>query len=238
MSDIKSWAATDTGPVRKRNEDSMLSRPDLRLWVVADGVGGQHFGELASGMVASELAALPGDLAPALVVPETRRTVARVHEALRQTAAGYGVHVNIATTLVSLSLEGDVYACLWAGDSRAYLLRQGILSCLSRDHSLVQEMVDSGHLDAMEAERHPYANVITRAVGAEAAALELDLVTGPVLPGDIFLLCSDGLNKSMSDLEIARRLADRGDPSPADTLVNAALENGARDNVTVIVIHI
>jgi protein phosphatase/serine/threonine-protein phosphatase Stp1 len=238
MTEVKSWASTDTGPVRKHNEDSMISRPELGLWAVADGVGGQFGGEIASGMIVSELARLPDTLAPERLALEVRRTLARVHDALRAESRARGLDPGIASTFAGLLLHGGDYKCLWAGDSRAYLYRQGKLSGISRDHSFVQELVDAGHLEAAQAEAHPHANVITRAVGADVAALELDSVTGTTEPGDIFLLCSDGLTKTIPDADIAALLAAPDDTSPADRLLAAALSRRARDNVTVIVIQV
>jgi protein phosphatase/serine/threonine-protein phosphatase Stp1 len=235
---VKSWAMTDVGAVRKHNEDNMLSRPDLGLWVVADGAGGHESGEVASGMIVAELDRLPRDLSGAEVLSEVRLTLSRVHAALRAEAASRGPHAMIASTFIALILRDRHFACLWAGDSRAYLLRHGELTQISRDHSLVQELVDSGNLAPEDAEHHPHANVITRAVGADTEMLELDKVIGQAEPGDRFLLCSDGLSKTLSDAEIASLLAAPDGVPPPELLITAALAHRVNDNVTAVVVEV
>jgi protein phosphatase/serine/threonine-protein phosphatase Stp1 len=238
MAGVKSWASTNAGAVRKHNEDNMLSRPDLGLWVVADGAGGHESGEVASGMIVAELDRLPRHLSGAEVLAEVRLTLSRVHAALRAEAALRGPKAMIASTFVSLILRDTHFACLWAGDSRAYLLRGGVLSQISRDHSLVQELVDSGNLAPEDAERHPHANVITRAVGADAEDLELDKVIGQAEPGDRFLLCSDGLSKTLSEAEIASLLGAPDGVPPPELLIAAALAHQVNDNVTAVVVEV
>jgi protein phosphatase/serine/threonine-protein phosphatase Stp1 len=235
---VKSWAQTNVGAVRKHNEDNLLSRPDLGLWVVADGAGGHDSGEVASGMIVGELDRLPPHLSGAEVLAEVRLTLSRVHQALREEAAARGRDSMIASTFVSLIIRDKHFACLWAGDSRAYLLRHGHLSQISRDHSLVQELVDSGNLAPEDAENHPHANVITRAVGADSETLELDKVIGIAEPGDRFLLCSDGLCKTLSEPEIASLLGAPDGAPPSDLLIAAALSHGVNDNVTAVVVEV
>ncbi|HYZ64232.1 MAG TPA: protein phosphatase 2C domain-containing protein [Acetobacteraceae bacterium] len=233
----RSWALTDVGTVRTNNEDSYVARPEIGLWMVADGAGGHEHGELASRMLASALAA-PSGLAGSDLIAEIRASVARTHRELRARAeaesAGSGVGVTIASTIVVFLASGAHYACLWAGDSRIYRLRNGVLALLTRDHSLVQVLVDEGAITEAEAERHPHANVITRAIGADGPEPELDKVTDRAEPGDRFLLCSDGLNKVLQEQVIARLIAT---DDPAQRLIDAALEYGARDNVTAIVVE-
>ncbi len=231
-----SWAATDVGTVRTGNEDALVDRPDLRLWAVADGAGGHDHGEVASAGLKAALEAPLGATGADLVV-ELRSRVAAVHTALCRQAAEEAARTNqpviIASTIVILLADGDHFACLWCGDSRAYLLRGGELTQLTRDHSLVQEMVDAGTLDAADAERHPHANVLTRAVGAEGPAPELDKITGLAEAGDRFLLCSDGLFKALEVGAIARLT---GGDDPARRLIRAALDAAARDNITALVV--
>jgi protein phosphatase/serine/threonine-protein phosphatase Stp1 len=234
----KSWAMTDVGAVRKHNEDNMLCRPDLGLWVVADGAGGHDSGEVASGMIVAELDRLPAHLSGAEVLAEVRLTLARVHAALRAEAAARGPNAMIASTFIALILRDRHFACLWAGDSRAYLLHRGVLRQISRDHSLVQELVDSGNLAPEDAERHPHANIITRAVGADTEVLELDKVIGQAEPGDRFLLCSDGLSKTLSEAEISSLLAAPDGVPPPELLIAAALAHRVNDNVTAVVVEV
>ncbi len=224
------WAMTHPGAVRPYNEDALVCRPDAGLWAVADGAGGHQAGDVASGMIAQALEALPASLPPDQALTEVRLRLAAVHEALRGMAAPGGM---IASTVVVLLIRDGYFACLWAGDSRAYRLRHGRLQPMTKDHSLVQEMVDSGMLTEDEAEQHPKSNVITRAVGAGDPRLQLDKVTGPLEPGDRFLLCSDGLCKTLDRATLAHLAAE---PDPAERLVAAALAAGVRDNVTAVVV--
>lgn len=232
-----SWAVTDVGTVRSGNQDAFVDRPDLRLWAVADGAGGHEQGEVASAELKATLEA-PSDLSGADLIAAVRTRVAAVHDDLRQRAgqeqARTGQAVTIASTLVVFLAHGEHFACLWCGDSRAYLLRDGEMLQLTRDHSLVQEMVDAGVLAAADAERHPHANVLTRAIGSEGIAPELDKVTGRAEPGDRILLCSDGLFKALDEARIGYLAV--GD-DPARRLVDAALAASARDNVTAVVLR-
>ena len=235
--DWTSWAVTDVGTVRTGNEDALVDLPAARLWAVADGAGGHEHGEVASAALKSALEA-PLDAAGADLVAQVRARVAAVHLALvaqaGAEAAAASHAVTIASTLVVFLADGPHFACLWCGDSRAYLLRAGAMTQLSRDHSLVQELVDAGALNAEDAERHPHANVLTRAIGADGPPPELDKITGRAEPGDRFLLCSDGLFKALESPQITALIATQ---NPAQALIAAALEAGARDNVTAIVIE-
>lgn len=230
---FQSWAGTHPGAVRTHNEDSFVDRPDLGLWAVADGAGGHDAGEVASGMLKEALETVPPGLSASELLAQVRLRVEEVHQALRAEAALRGPRAVIASTLVVLLARDGHFACLWAGDARAYLLRNGELAQVTRDHSLVQELVDAGAITAEEAEGHPRANVITRAVGA-AEGLELDKVSNRLLAGDRFLLCSDGLNKTLADPELALLLME---PGPAERLIAEALARRASDNITVVAIE-
>jgi protein phosphatase/serine/threonine-protein phosphatase Stp1 len=139
-----------------------------------------------------------------------------------------------ASTIAVLIVRDCHYACLWAGDSRVYLLRDDAFQQITRDHSLVQELVDAGTIEPEEAGTHPHGNVITRAVGADMDELSLDKVTDRVHAGDRFLLCSDGLFKTVPEAEIARMLAEDAGVPPTQMMIAAALSMGARDNVTAV----
>ena len=231
-----SGAASHPGAVRSHNEDSFVDRPAMGLWAVADGAGGHQSGDLASAVIRDALAAVPEGLPPGALLAEVRRAVAEAHDAVRREAARRGPGTVIASTVAVLLAEADHFACLWAGDSRVYLLRGGELHQVSRDHSLVQELVDAGRLSPEEAERHPRANVITRAVGIEGDVLELDKVVGRIEPDDRFLLCSDGLFKALPGAEVAALMAQADPPGAAARLVDAALARHATDNVTAIAV--
>jgi protein phosphatase/serine/threonine-protein phosphatase Stp1 len=236
---FRSFAQTDPGTRRRLNEDSYVDRTDAGLWAVADGVGGAHAGEVASAAVAAALAAIPPGLPGEQMLAEVRQRIQGVHRDLRDMAAARGPGTMIASTAVVLVVAGGHFACLWAGDSRAYLLREGVLSRLTRDHSLVQAMVDAGTISAAEAEHHPRANVITRAVGGGEDTLVLDKVMGPIRPNDRFLLCSDGLTKAVEEAELAALLgAPAGVSSPSELLIQAALARQASDNVTVVAVEV
>lgn len=234
---LRSWATTHPGMKRKHNEDAYVDRPDLGLWAVADGAGGHHAGEVASGMIRESLEAIPAGLSASELLSEVRTRIEMTHEALRAEAQKRGSDVIIASTIVVMLARNDYYACLWAGDSRAYLLRDGALQQITRDHSLVQELVESGVIRPEEAEHHPRANVITRAVGADLDDFALDKVSGRIQVGDRFLLCSDGLCKTVPDGELASLLGDSAGVPPPETLVAAALALNASDNVTAVAVE-
>lgn len=238
MTDIRlrSWAMTHPGAKRKHNEDAYVQRPDLGIWAVADGAGGHQAGEVAAGMIVEALEAIPPELSASELLGQVRLRIESAHAALRELAMRRGPGVTMASTVVVLLARNDHFACLWAGDSRAYLLRDGALRQITHDHSLVQELVDTGVITEQEAESHPRANVITRAVGAALEDFALDKVSGRLMVGDRFLLCSDGLSKTLSEEQLAELLAaDQGVPTPQE-MIAAALAMNASDNVTAVTI--
>ncbi|MDB5415894.1 MAG: protein phosphatase domain protein [Rubritepida sp.] len=230
---LTSSAATHPGAVRPRNEDNLLNRPDLGLWAVADGAGGHGSGDVASSAIIEALEGIPPGLNAAEMLAQVRLRLTAVNAELQVKATERGTGGVIASTIVVLLARGGYFAALWAGDSRIYLMRQGALHRLTRDHSLVQEMVDAGDLDADKAEAHPHANVITRAVGADGE-LVLDKVADRIQPGDRYMLCSDGVFKELPEGRIAALLAQGAD---AAELVRLAVEAGGRDNVSVVVME-
>ena len=234
---LHSWSASDTGPTRSHNEDAFIDRPDLGVWAVADGAGGHDAGEVASAMIVEALGNIPPGLGAVDALTEIRSRITAVHEALLAEAASRGPDVIIASTAVIVCARGSHFACLWVGDSRAYLLSGGTLSQITRDHSLVQELVDAGQLAPEAAESHPHANIVTRAVGAgDADEFALDKVTGQLQPGERILLCSDGLSKAVPSEEIAAALGG-DDEDPAQRLIAAAIARQTNDNVTAVVIE-
>ena len=234
---ILSWGVTHPGAVRCVNQDSFLARADLGLWMVADGAGGHEGGAMASQAIASELGGLAADLSDGGVVREAALALQRTHEALRQAALSQRANATIATTVVVLVLRDGRATCLWVGDSRAYRFRKGQLTLLTRDHSLVQELMSAGRITADEAENHPQRNVITRAVGANCDHLAVECRIDEVEPGDLYLLCSDGLSGTLPEAEIAATL-ERPPSLAANALVAAALGKHARDNVTALVVSL
>ena len=232
-----SSAASHSGTVRDHNEDRFVNRPDLGLWAVADGAGGHQAGDVASTIVADALRAVPAGLGSAELLAEVRLRLDRAHRRLQEEAVRRGGTDILASTVVVLIARGDHYACLWAGDSRAYLWRNGMLTQVSHDHSFVQELVDAGAITPLEAANHPRANVITRALGAQSEVVDLDKITDRLRSGDRFLLCSDGISKTLAEHEIARLLAD-GDDASATRMINTALQGHADDNITAVVVDV
>lgn len=232
---IESYSRTHEGCVRTHNEDSYVARDDGGLWAVADGMGGHEGGEWASGRIVREL----GRIDLALGYEDTCEEAAQgVTAANKQILAeGRKRGKSMGSTVVTLVIEGTHYAVLWAGDSRAYLMRSGKLEKLSRDHTQVQEMVTRGLLTPEQAQGHPMGHVLSRAVGVQKA-VEIERVEGEIQPGDIFLLCSDGLHGVVGDEAIAAHFAREAPDQALDQLIDLTLEKGAPDNVTGIAIWI
>jgi serine/threonine protein phosphatase PrpC len=235
MSEVSFECAGEShvGMVRKVNEDAWLSRPDLGLWAVADGMGGHQRGDLASRMLIETLGRVPVPGDARALREAVEAALVQVNERLRALA---GPQQLIGTTVVMLLIYKNYFAVLWAGDSRAYRWN-GMLEPLTRDHSLVQELIDRGELMPHEVEHHPLRNVVGRAIGADAE-LELEAVHGELRDGDLFLLCSDGLTKHLSDGTIAASLNGDAIEANARRLVQATLDAGASDNVTVLLVRI
>ncbi|MCH4092651.1 PP2C family protein-serine/threonine phosphatase [Acetobacter sp.] len=233
---LKYSASTHQGTVRGENQDAFLCRPALRIFAVADGAGGHDDGRWAACRVIESLGALPQGLTPQALLVHARHRLTMAHEQLRLEAARRGSRKGMASTVVVLILTEEYFACLWVGDSRIYLLRDGELSQVTKDHSHAQALVDAGLMRTEDMEFHPQANVVTRAIGAGDTPIQIDKVTGPLLPFDRFLLCSDGLTKAVSERDILSCL-ETG-TSSAELLVQTALLRHARDNVTAIVVSV
>jgi protein phosphatase len=230
-------AATDVGRMRKNNEDSYLSSKPVAA--VADGMGGHSAGEVASAIAIEELATL-GDRGPweneTAATDDLKQAILRANRRIREMAASDHKLNGMGTTLVALLEDGDMVHVANVGDSRGYLLRQGELSQVTVDHSLVQELVDDGRLSPEDAERHPQRSVITRALGIEPE-VEFDLFTYKLQVGDRLLLCSDGLSDVVGTTQIRNVLLRvRSPQKAARQLVTVANEQGGPDNITVIVV--
>jgi len=230
---VESASVTHQGCVREQNQDSHCDRARDGLWAVADGMGGHEGGEWASARVVQEIerAELPPGLEEAgnclaeAAEVANRAIIAEAQQRGRQ----------MGTTLVALIIRDQRFVVLWVGDSRAYLLRDGQLQQLSRDHSQVQEMVDRGLMEPQQAIGHPMSHILSRAIGVREQ-IEIERAEGEVRPGDVFLLCSDGLHGYVAQSEIRSRLG-RGAPDRAlDELLELTLAAGAPDNVTAIAV--
>lgn len=233
---IRFSARTHVGKVRKVNEDSILALPDQQIWLVADGMGGHEAGDFASQTITEVVAMIEPDLSPADRMRALRAAILKAHDVISE-AANTRFHGTVGSTVVSLILTETHFASLWAGDSRCYLLRDGEISMLTTDHSLVGEFVALGQMTWDEAEHHPQSNAITRAVGV-GDTLELDKVRGELMPGDRFLLCSDGLTKYAGFQKLQQMLTNAPIETVVDRLINHALDHGGGDNISVIVVDV
>jgi protein phosphatase len=234
-----SASCSHPGRVREVNEDACLQQPHCNVWAVADGMGGHSLGEFASRLAIRNLMDL---VDPAKAAASLETLVATVDERLQQTnrqlraeAARRDVAI-IGTTIAVLLAAGRHGACVWAGDSRIYRFRAGRLQQLTRDHSQLEAMRSQHVGSADDTLVRPPPNVITRALGG-AETLELDSVTVDVLDGDLFLLCSDGLSNEVSEVAIEQALLHGGCKLACETLLDLALERGAHDNVTAVVVR-
>jgi serine/threonine protein phosphatase PrpC len=232
--DVESCGKSHAGLVRDLNEDRYLVKADSGLFVVADGMGGHDAGEIASTSIVEHLKSIgiPSS-APDLKARFEDRVVMANRE-IRELSTRNGS--TIGSTLAALLAYERSYACMWAGDSRIYMLHGGKLSQLSRDHTEMQDLLDRGLLTREEAASWPRRNVITRAIGAVDDP-ELDIAHGRINPGDKFLICSDGLTGHVSDEEIGGVLARRSPEQACGTLIDLALRRGGSDNVTVVVVE-
>lgn len=233
---FESVGRSHVGRVRTLNEDRFVDRPQIALWAVADGMGGHKAGDVAATMLRDALLAVETYGSGYAFLDSVQDAIDRVNRALIAHAAIAAPGAVIGSTIVAMIAFAGHYACLWAGDSRAYLKRGDYFGQLTRDHSMVQEMIDSGTIARRDAKSFGRSNVITRAVGVNDR-LALDLHQGPIGDGDVFLLCSDGLTTMLDDADIARALAEPDLARAADALIAETLARGAKDNVTVVLIR-
>ena len=234
---FESVSRTHVGLRRKVNEDSMIVRTDCGLWAVADGMGGHDAGDVASAKVAEALMHLPIANGLDELVESAVMALERVNHDLIALAGSDDSRRRMGSTVVGLAIADGQFRCFWAGDSRGYRVRDGHIVQLTRDHSLVQELVDTGMLQPDEAVDHPNSNIITRAVGV-AEDLRIDVVRGDVRPGDQYLLASDGLTRLVDDYELAAELTSKRPVEAAETLIDTVLSRGAPDNVSVVITRI
>jgi serine/threonine protein phosphatase PrpC len=222
------------GAVRPVNEDAYLEAPDLGLWALADGMGGHQAGELASRLVIDALDSIRPEATCEGMVRQIKERMAGANRRIREVSVMRFQGRLIGSTAAVLVICGGTGVCLWAGDSRVYRYRGGVLSRLTRDHSRTEEMIAMGLLQADDAADSRFANIITRAVGVEDH-LELESRVDGVNPADLFLMCSDGLNKVVADKEIGEAMRSVGIDAAA-TLLELALGRAPTDNITIGVI--
>lgn len=230
---LQSAVRSHVGHVRALNEDACLARPDLGIWAVADGMGGHERGDYASGLIIGELGRVRRPASARELLQAVDETLARCNQTLLERAGNGELS---GSTIVALLIFEQNFAAIWAGDSRLYRYREGRLEQLTHDHSYVQELVERGELLPEQARHHPLAHRITRAIGADRE-LHLDVIDGRLEPGDLFLLCSDGLTGMVDDAAIGAALAGADPEAAAERLLAAALAAGGTDNVSAIVVR-
>src|SRR5919197_6021913 len=225
---------TDTGRQRDANEDAYFAQSPV--FAVADGMGGAQAGEVASRLAAESFEAVQrGTESPEAYLRAIAKTAnARIHRLAESDTSRSGM----GTTLTAALVEGDEVGFAHVGDSRAYLFRDGELKLLTSDHSLVEELRRQGRLTDEQAEDHPQRSIITRALGPERD-VQVDTMTYQARPGDVYLLCSDGLTTMVKEDEIAAALNETGSlDEVVDRLVEEANEAGGRDNITVVAFRV
>lgn len=249
---LEASAWTDPGPVRDNNEDAFHLDEDNGLFIVADGMGGHAAGEVASRIAVETLRELlsgdeldpdetrldrnVGD--PSDVLRERLRYAMNQASArIRREAQIHPAYAGMGTTVAVLMVEGEQAHVAHVGDSRVYLLRDGRLSRLTRDHTVVQQEIDAGRLTPEMARKVAHRNYLTQSVGYHGP-VEPDTTTRPVEPGDLFVLCSDGVTDPLDDARIAE-LCNESDPTDlAERLVREAIAGGGEDNITALVIRV
>lgn len=239
-------AQTDPGRARDNNEDSVAFEEGARVAVLADGMGGYNAGEIASGMatafIKSELSRWLVEAGPTAQAKEVRRAmeicVDNANLAIFNSANSNAAYAGMGTTLVVGVFRDDRLLLGHIGDSRCYRLRSGSLSQITKDHSLLQEQIDAGLITTEQAATSSIKNLVTRALGVEDV-VALDVNEHVVEPGDLYLMCSDGLSDMVTDELIARIVnEDAGLDQKADLLISAANENGGRDNISVLMVSV
>ncbi len=232
---------TDVGVIRSGNEDNYLMVPDRGVFIVADGMGGHAAGEVASEMAVRIIARELGDISRVTNTEASdliRNSIITANSTIFQRTLSEQDKRGMGTTATAMVIIGDKYLIGQVGDSRAYVLRDGTLVQLTKDHSYVQEQVDAGYLSPEEARTHPYSNVITRCVGANVDVTP-DVYSGTLQVGDVYLLASDGLTGMIEDEDLMGLMERLREPQQlADELVDEANRRGGLDNVTVIVIRV
>lgn len=241
---MKLAGKTDIGNVRKENQDNYraVRLPDDTVWAaVCDGMGGAAAGRLASQVATDKLEDCLSGVLPKLAQGQERllllKSIATANRAVYDESRKEEAHRGMGTTVVSVLVRDGTAHIAHVGDSRAYLCRQGALTQLTRDHSMVEQLVESGQLTPEQAEKHPRKNLITKALGIEPE-VEPDYKNIPVENGDILLLCSDGLSGSLSEEKMLEILVRTPFFAIPRKLVESALREGGQDNITALVIGV
>lgn len=231
----RSAGITAQGNVRTHNEDAILDLPQAGLWVVADGMGGHNAGDVASRMIVEALSGVERRSRPSEFLDDVEDRLCAVNERLYRESLDSEAGMSGSTVAALLAFEHHTLS-IWAGDSRIYRARERLFTCITRDHSEVQAMLDDGTLSEHAADHHSSLNVITRAVGG-AHDLYLDLELRELRHRDRYLLCSDGLYKEVATADIARHVLDNDPDGACKALLKQALAGTCSDNVSVVVVQ-
>ena len=236
---ISCHGVTDTGHVRSKNEDSFLVLEDENVWIVADGMGGHHAGDFASQTITNNLSLFKqhASLDDSILLLE--ENILNSNAMIRKKSLKLGRNATIGSTVVCVYVWQNLLFTLWAGDSRLYRYRDARLERLTEDHSYVEELVRMGKIEARDAEEHPAANVVLRAVGIDDH-LRIDLEYFELQDGDIFIICSDGLYKDLEEAKIVPIIESHPENMKelAQTLLDASLAAGGTDNTSIITMKI
>lgn len=231
---LNSWGWSLQGSRKGKNQDAFLNWPERRCWAVADGVGSSEHGEMASRALMEALMRIPEPDSLDAHVRHARAEVERVNEQLVASALVSGT---AASTIVALLMHEGNAACLWAGDSRCYLLRDGVLYQCTRDHTLRQEKIDTGELTVPEAHRMVRGNIITNAIGGKLPA-KIDEIRFNLRIGDRLLLCSDGLSNLLEATTLTKLLAHNTALQSADHIRDVIADFEQPDNITLVTIFL
>lgn len=231
---IESGVVTHPGTVRTSNEDSYLVAPEIGVFAVADGMGGHADGALASAAVVEALASIGAAVSAADLMARLEDRILRANATLWRDGQARGVVVG--STAAALLLFGRDFACVWSGDSRIYRIRRNAIEQITQDHTEGRDLFERGILSAEEMAAWPRRHVITRAIGVREQP-EMDLEQGTVQPGDVFVICSDGLTGLVADRDILLAAGTSAPQWACDALLALTLERGASDNVTVIIVR-
>ena len=225
---------THVGLRRELNEDTYYGDGELGLWLVADGMGGHEYGEVACALARE---AIVREVRGGAALDQAIRTA---DEDIIRASHQRGDALPMGTTVVAARISGRRFEVAWVGDSRVYLWRDGKLAQLTQDHSYVQELIGRGAISVEQARSHPHRNVVTQALGVtDPRQLKVETMSGDLDAGMQLLLCSDGLTEEVDDARIARALAhtDCSAQECVDELVAAALDGGGSDNITVVLVR-
>jgi serine/threonine protein phosphatase PrpC len=236
---ISSHGVTDTGHVRSKNEDSILVHDDENVWIVADGMGGHHAGDFASQTITNNLSLFKqhASLDDSILLLE--ENILNSNTIIRKKSHKLGPNATIGSTVVCVYVWRNFLFTLWAGDSRLYRFRDNRLDRLTEDHSYVEELVRMGKLEARDAEEHPAANVVLKAVGIDDH-LCIDIDYFELQDGDIYIICSDGLYKDLEENEILPIIESHSESMNelSEALLEASLNAGGTDNTSIITMKI